>query len=66
MNIVATMGTWKKRVIEKKNKGRQETGKSKGIVASPLVKYMCRSNRSWKHPLYEEVMDSIGKNRKKK
>ena len=50
------VGTWKKRQIDKRNKGKQETGKSKGIVADPLVKTMCRRNRSWKHPRYSDIM----------
>jgi hypothetical protein len=50
------MGDWKKRIIEKKNRGRSETGRSKGIVATPLQKMMCRRNRSWKHPQYGAVM----------
>ncbi len=53
------MGMWKNRVLRKKGKGKQETGKSKGIIASPLAKYMCRHNRSWKHPLYNVVMEKL-------
>jgi hypothetical protein len=59
------MGTWKARIIKKKNKGSQNTGKSKGIIASPLAKHMCRHNRSWKHPLYGVVMEKIGLRAKK-
>jgi len=51
-----TMGTWKRRQIEKKNKGKQETGKSKGLCPDPLQRYLCRSNRSYKHPAYATVM----------
>jgi len=54
-----TMGTWKTRLLVKKGRGSQTTGKSKGIIASTLAKYMCRRNRSYKHPLYAEVMDSL-------
>lgn len=60
------MGTWKKKIIEKKSKGRHETGRSKGIVASALEKYLCKRNRSWKHPLYGMVMAKIGIRAKKK
>lgn len=63
---LGTMGSWRKRQIDKKNKGKQESGKSKGITADPLTKYMCRKNRSYKHPLYNEVMEKIGTNRKRK
>jgi len=61
-----TMGTWKRRVMEKKGKGRSESGRSKGLVATPLERTMCRRNRSWKDPLYEFVMDKLtGEKRKK-
>lgn len=63
---LSTMGNWKKKKIDKKNKGRQESGKSKGITADPLTKYMCRRNRSYKHALYSEVMSAIGLKRKTK
>jgi hypothetical protein len=61
-----TMGTWKAKKIAKKARGSQATGKSKGISSSTLQKYMCRRNRSWKHSLYGEVMDSIGSRKSKK
>ena len=50
------MDTWKAHKVKKSQKGSQTTGKSKGIVSSPLQRYMCRSNRSYKHPLYQEIM----------
>lgn len=59
------MGQWKTKLIKKKSRGSQATGKSKGIVASTLAKFMCRHNRSWKHPLYNEVMSKIGNRAKK-
>lgn len=43
----------------------QTTGKSKDIRPTPLQKYMCKSNRSYKHPRYNEVMNSIGQRKTK-
>lgn len=63
MNI--GMGKWKTKIIKKKSRGSQATGKSKGIVASALAKFMCKHNRSYKHPLYNEVMTKIGNRAKK-
>lgn len=60
-----TMATWKTKLIRKKARGSQATGKSKGIVASPLAKFMCKHNRLWKHPRYAEVMAKIGLRSKK-
>ena len=51
-----TMITWKLKVIKKKGKGSQTTGRSKGIVSTTLRRFMCRRNRSYKHPLYQEIM----------
>ena len=51
-----SMGTWKIKVVKKANKGSRTTGKSKGIIATSLQRYMCRKNRSWKHPLYNIIM----------
>lgn len=59
------MGQWKARTIKKKGKGSQTTGKQKGIVANTLQKYMCRRGRSYKHPLYGEVMASLGSRKNK-
>jgi hypothetical protein len=61
-----SMGNWKKKLIQKKGRGSQTTGKSKGIVATALQKSMCRRNRSYKHPNYGVIMDSIGVKRTKK
>lgn len=66
MKAHSTMGTWKTKVFKKKGKGSQATGKSKGIVASALQKFMCRHGRSYKHPLYETVMASLGIHKGKK
>lgn len=60
---VRNMGRWKIRKYGKK--GNQTTGRAKGIKLSPLEKYMCRSNRSWKHPLYGEIMAKLGMKRDK-
>lgn len=60
------MGTWKTRKIAKKARGKSETGRSKGIVASPLERFMCRSNRSWKHPLYESIMSKLDGEKRRK
>ena len=60
------MGTWKRKLISKEHKGRQESGRAKGIVASPLVKYMCRANRSYKHPLYDVVMTKLNGEKQRK
>lgn len=37
------------------------TGKSKGIVATPLQRSYCARNRSYKRPDYSAVMGSVGK-----
>lgn len=66
MKQSTAMGTWKTRIIQKRNRGSQTTGKSKGIVATTLQKYMCRRNRSYKDPLYEVVMASCGTYKTKK
>lgn len=63
---IGKMGLWKSNKIQKKTRGSQTTGRQKGIVASSLQKYMCRRNRSWKHPLYQEVMRKIGERKAKK
>lgn len=61
------MGQWKARVIKKANKGSRTTGKQKGIHASALERYMCRANRSWKHPEYQAVMSKLtGEKRRSK
>jgi hypothetical protein len=59
------MGNWKLRKIKKKGRGSQTTGRTKGIVASPLQKFMCRHGRSYKHPLYGDVMESLGQRKRK-
>jgi hypothetical protein len=34
------------------------SGKSKGLVPTPLQRYMCSASRSYKRTDYEEVMES--------
>ena len=46
------MGEWKNKVIKKKGKGSQTTGKTKGINPSTLDRYMARAGRAYKHPGY--------------
>lgn len=48
------------------NRPSQTTGKSKGIRPSALERYMCRHNRSYKHPKYGEVMANLGSRKGKK
>lgn len=54
------MGTWKRRLILKKGRGSQTTGRQKGIRPTAIQKFMCRHNRSYKHPLYDVVMETLG------
>lgn len=58
------MGQWKAKQIKKKGKGSQNTGKSKGLIASALQKFMCRRGRSYKHPNYGAVMATLGQRTK--
>ena len=46
------MGNWKRKIIKKKGRGSQTTGKTKGINPSTLDRYMAAANRSYKHPGY--------------
>jgi len=49
-----------KRDQKKRNFPRgQGKGKDKGCVASPLERYMAKSNRSYKHPLYQPWSDKF-------
>jgi len=66
MKAHSTMSTWKSKIIKKKGKGSQTTGRQKGIRASALQKYMCRRGRSYRHPLYGEVMASLDVRKVKK
>lgn len=60
------MGNWKSKIIAMQHKGSSTTGKSKGIITTPLERTICRRNRSWKHPLYNEVMATIDRRGDKK
>ena len=52
---------YKSNIRRKKNRGSQTTGKSKGIIARTIERYMCKHNRSWRHPYYEIVMYALTK-----
>lgn len=56
MKPKATMGKWRARKLVKGQRASQTTGRQKGINASALQRFMCRHNRSHKHPLYAEIM----------
>lgn len=50
-----TMGTWKTRLIQKKNRGNQETGRSKGLVPPSWAKACAKNARAYKNnPMYEQ------------
>ena len=50
-----TMGTWKRRLIEKKARGRSESGRSKGLVPPVWAKNCARAARAYKNnPRYGE------------
>ena len=49
------MGDWKQKKISKKNKGKQESGRSKGLVPPLWAKACAKQARAYKnHPRYEE------------
>lgn len=50
-----------KQMYKSKEAPRSTTGKSKGIVATPTQKGMCRRNRSWKDKNYDAIMKSLGR-----
>lgn len=66
MKVKATMGKWKARKMVKGQRASQTTGKSKGLVPAPLARFMCRRNRSYKHPEYDAVMAALGKRKNAK
>lgn len=45
---------WKSKVEQKKRKGNQTSGRTKGdrCQADKTARFMARRNRSWKHPEY--------------
>ena len=45
----STMGQWKRRVIEKKSRGRQESGRSKGLVPPVWARNCARAARAYKN-----------------
>lgn len=47
------MGAWKTKQIQKKNRGSQTSGASKGIRPSQMDKTICRRNRSYNLPQYD-------------
>ena len=51
---LGTMGTWRRRSIEKKRKGSQTAGKikKKYCVTTTEKRYMARRSRSYKDPNY--------------
>lgn len=50
-----TMATWKNRVIAKKNKGKQESGRSKGLVPPAWARACAKQARAYKnHPDYSK------------
>lgn len=53
-----------RRIKKGTSKNNQTSGKSKGIRPSPLQKWMCRHNRSYKHPNYASVMATLGQRKK--
>lgn len=49
------MGTWKTRVIAKKSRGKQETGRSKGLVPPTWAKACAKQARAYRtNPRYSE------------
>ena len=55
----STMGTWRLRKMKKGLRASRTTGKSKGIIATPLERTICRRNRSYKHPSYALIMSKM-------
>lgn len=46
------MGTWRQRKIKKGQRASRTPGNKKGLVPPSWARYICRSNRSYKHPQY--------------
>ncbi len=58
-------GAWKVKKMEKAGKGRQESGKSKGIRPTKMQRYCCKRNRAYRTvDKYEEIMNSCGSRKK--
>lgn len=48
------MGTWKQRILPKKSRGKQESGRSKGLIPPAWAKACAKQSRAYKnHPDYE-------------
>lgn len=45
-------GEWKARKLEKGVRASRTPGNKKGLVPPSVVRYICRSNRSYKHSDY--------------
>lgn len=45
-------GQWKVRKLQKGLRTSQESGRKKGLVPPAWARYICRHNRSTKHPMY--------------
>lgn len=57
------MGLWNQHRMKKEHHTAQQT-KERGkkgptCQSSALERFMCRKNRSWKHPRYQQVMEGL-------
>lgn len=52
MKLSQGMGNWKARKLQKGLRASREAGRKKGLVPPSWARYICRSNRSYKHPFY--------------
>lgn len=49
------MGTWKKRLISKKSRGSQESGRKKGLIPPTWAKACAKMSRAYKNnPRYDD------------
>lgn len=69
---VGTMGTWMpgkgnspKTGVKRTNQPARESGKTKGINPSQILKGYCRRSRSYKRADYDAVMAQAGIRKKK-
>jgi hypothetical protein len=53
LNQTTKMGTWKARKVVKGSRASRTPGNKKGLVPPQWARYICRNNRSYKHPEYE-------------
>lgn len=51
------MGTWKQRKTQKGQRASRTPGNKKGLVPPSWARYICRANRSYKHPMYGRWSD---------